>query len=320
MRRITTCVALALTVYTSAQAQTYPTKAIRMVVPFSPGGNVDINARATAPGLSEALGQTIVVDNRAGAGGMIGGEIVVKSPPDGYTLAMASNSVYSIAPVVFAKPLYNPLRDFAAVGGVSNVPLALVVHPSIPAKTFKEFVALVKSRPGQMNMATAGQGTSNHLIAEMLQMAAGIRMTAVPYKGSGPALIDLLGGQVDSHVDQLTSSAGYIRNGKIRALAVTTEKRSPMLPEVPTLAEQGLKGFDATTIVGVLAPAATPKDILDRLNTALVKVLAQKNVQDRFAGLGATTWPTTPAAFADYIKVDYAKMQKVVKDAHIAQE
>jgi tripartite-type tricarboxylate transporter receptor subunit TctC len=304
----------------NAYAQPYPSKAIRVVVPFSPGGNVDINARAMAPGLTEALGQPVVVDNRAGAGGMIGGEIVVKAPPDGYTLAMASNSVYSIAPVVFAKPLYNPLRDFAAVSGISNVPLVLIIHPSIPAKNFREFVALVKSRPGQMNMATAGQGTSNHLIAEMLQMAAGIRMTAVPYKGSGPALLDLLGGHVDSHVDQLTASMGYIRSGKIRALAVTTDKRAPLLAEVPTLAEQGLKGFDATTIVGVLAPAATPKDVIDRLHAAIVKVVAQANVRERFAALGATTLGNTPAEFAQYIRNDYAKMQKVVKDANIKPE
>jgi tripartite-type tricarboxylate transporter receptor subunit TctC len=308
--------ALAAPVY----AQQYPSKPVRVVVPFSPGGNVDINARAMAPGLTEALGQPVVIDNRAGAGGMIGGEIVVKAPPDGYTLAMASNSVYSIAPVVFAKPLYNPLRDFAAVSGISNVPLVLVIHPSVPAKNFRDFVALVKSKPGQMNMATAGQGTSNHLIAEMLQMAAGIRMTAVPYKGSGPALLDLLGGHVDSHVDQLTASMGYIRSGKVRALAVTTDKRAPLLPEVPTLAEQGLKGFDATTIVGVLTPAATPKDIIDRLHAAIVKVVAQSNVRERFAALGATTVGNTPAEFAQYIRDDYAKMQKVVKDANIRPE
>ena len=311
---------LSLALAFAAQAQPYPAKAIRMIVPFSPGGNVDINARAMAPGLTEALGQPVVVDNRAGAGGMIGGEMVVKAPPDGYTLAMASNSVYSIAPVVFAKPLYNPLRDFAAVSGISNVPLVLIIHPSIPAKNFREFVALVKSKPGQMNMATAGQGTSNHLIAEMLQMAAGIRMTAVPYKGSGPALLDLLGGHVDSHVDQLTASMAYIRSGKVRALAVTTDKRAPLLADVPTLAEQGLKGFDATTIVGVLAPAATPKDVIDRLHAAIVKVVAQSNVRERFAALGATTLGNTPAEFAQYIRDDYAKMQKVVKDANIRPE
>ena len=318
MARILFALLLALTA--GAQAQNYPAKTIRIVVPFAPGGNVDINARAVAPGLTELLGQPVVVDNRAGAGGMIGGEIVAKAAPDGYTIGMASNSVYSVAPNVFAKPLYHPLRDYAAISGISNVPFVLVIHPSVPAKTFKEFVALVKTKPGQMTMATAGTGTSNHLVGELIQMNAGIRMTGVPYKGSGPALIDLLGGQVDSHIDQLTASMGYVRSGKIRALAVTTDKRAPLLPDVPTLAEQGLKGFDATTITGLLAPAATPKDIIDRLHSAVVKVTAQQTLRDRFAALGATTLGNSPAEFADYIKQDYAKWQKVVKEANIRAE
>jgi tripartite-type tricarboxylate transporter receptor subunit TctC len=303
----------------SAHAQNYPVKTIRIVVPFAPGGNVDINARAVAPGLTELLGQPVVVDNRAGAGGMIGGEIVAKAAPDGYTLLMASNSVYSVAPNVFAKPLYNPIRDYAAISGISNVPCVLILHPSVPAKTFKEFVSLVKTRPGQMTMATAGTGTSNHLVGELIQMNARIRMTGVPYKGSGPALIDLLGGQVDSHVDQLTASMGYIRSGKIRALAVTTDERAPLLPDVPTLAEQGLKGFDATTITGLLAPAATLKEIVDLLHGAIVKVTAQQTIRDRFAALGATTLGNSPAAFAEYIRQDYAKWQKVVKAANITE-
>lgn len=316
MKQLTLAVALALCA--SAQAQTYPVKSIRIVVPFAPGGNVDINARAVAPGLTELLGQPVVVDNRAGAGGMIGGEIVAKAPPDGYTLCMASNSVYSVAPNVFAKPLYNPVRDFAAISGISNVPFVLVLHPSVPAQTFKAFVALVKTRPGQMTMATAGTGTSNHLVGELIQISAGIRMTGVPYKGSGPALIDLLGGQVDSHIDQLTASMGYIRSGKIRALAVTTDKRAPLLPEVPTLAEQGLQGFDATTITGLFAPANTPKEIIDRLHGAIVKVTAQQSLRDRFAALGATTLGSPPAEFAEYVRQDYAKWQKVVKAANIS--
>ena len=320
MQQILIAAAIALTFGTTGHAQNYPSKTIRIVVPFAPGGNVDINARAVAPGLMELLGQPVVVDNRAGAGGMVGGEIVARAAPDGYILLMASNSVYSVAPNVFAKPLYNPLRDYAAISGISNVPFVLVIHPSVPTRTFKEFVALVKTKPGQMSMATAGTGTSNHLVGELIQMSAGIRMTGVPYKGSGPALIDLLGGQVDSHVDQLTASMGYMRSGKIRALAVTTDKRALLLPDVPTLAEQGLKGFDATTITGLLAPAATPKDIIDRLHSAIVKVTAQQTIRDRFAALGATTLGNSPAEFGEYIKQDYAKMQKVVKDANIRAE
>ena len=322
MRRILVALAAgaAVALAVNIGAQPYPAKTIRIVVPFAPGGNVDINARAIAPGLTELLGQPVVVDNRAGAGGMIGGEIVAKAPPDGYTLLMASNSVYSVAPNVFTKPLYNPLRDYAAISGISNVPFVLVIHPSVPAKNFKEFVAVVKTRPGQMTMATAGTGTSNHLVGELIQINAGIRMTGVPYKGSGPALIDLLGGQVDSHVDQLTASMGYVRSGKIRALAVTTDTRAPLLPDVPTLAEQGLKGFDATTITGLLAPAATPKDIIERLHGAVVKVTARQSIRDRFAALGATTLGNSPAEFAEYIGQDYAKWNKVVKEANIRSE
>lgn len=301
-------------------AQTYPAKPVRIVVPFAPGGNVDINARAIAPGLNEVFGQQVLVENRAGAGGMIGGEFVARAPADGYTLAMASNSVYSVAPNVFSKPRYHPVKDFTAISGISNVPFVIVLHPSVPAKNLKEFIALVKSKPGQMTMATAGTGTSNHLVGELFQISSGIRMTGVPYKGSGPALTDLIGGQVDSHVDQLTASMAYIQSGRIRALAVTTDKRAPLLPNVPTLDEQGLKGFDATTITGLLAPTGTPKDVIDRIHAAVVKVTAQAAIRDRFAALGATTLGNSPAEFADYIRQDYAKWQKVVAAANIRSD
>lgn len=301
-------------------AQAYPVKPLRIVVPFAPGGNVDINARAIAPGLNEIFGQQVLVENRAGAGGMIGGEFVARAPADGYTLAMASNSVYSVAPNVFSKPRYHPVKDFAAISGISNVPFVIVLHPSVPAKNLKEFIALVKSKPGQMTMATAGTGTSNHLVGELFQISAGVRMTGVPYKGSGPALTDLIGGQVDSHVDQLTASMGYIQSGRIRALAVTTDKRAPLLPNVPTLDEQGLKGFDATTITGLLAPAGTPKEVIDRIHAAVVKVTSQQAIRDLFAALGATTLGNSPAEFADYIRQDYAKWQKVVAAANIRSD
>lgn len=311
------CMLAALAIGSAAQAQSYPSKPIRMVVPFAPGGNVDINARAIAPGLHELLGQPVVVDNRPGAGGMVGGEIVAKSPPDGHTLLMASNSVYSVSPNVYARALINPMRDFAAVSGISNVPFVLVIHPSVPAKSFKAFVALVKSRPGQMTMATAGTGTSNHLVGELIQMNAGIRMTGVPYKGSGPALIDLLGGQVDSHIDQLSASMGYIQSGRITAIAVTTNKRAPLLPNVPTLAEQGLAGFDATTITGLLVPAATPLSVISRLHEAVVKITSRQDIRDRFAALGASTLGNSPAEFGEFVRQDFARWQKVVQAAKI---
>jgi len=311
----------ALTLLTGAAlAQAFPAKTIRIVVPFAPGGNVDINARAIAPGMTELLGQTVVVDNRAGAGGMIGAEIVAKSPADGYTLGMFSNSVYSVAPNVFAKPLYHPVRDFTPIVALTSVPFVLVIHPSVPAKTLKEFVAIEKSRPGKMTLANAGVGTSNHLVGELIQLSTGTKMASIPYKGSGPALIDLLGGQVDSHVDQLTASIGYIKSGRIRAIGVTTDKRSSQLPDIPTLAEQGLKGFDATTITGLVAPAGTPKDIVDRLNAAAVKVINQPVIKQRFADLSAEVIGSTPAWFGDYIKEDFARWAKVMKDAGIAAQ
>ncbi len=300
-----------------ALAQGFPTKPIRVVVPFAPGGNVDINARAIAPGLREVLGQSVIVDNRAGAGGMIGSEHVAKAPADGYTLLMASNSVYSVAPSVFSKPLYHPVNDFTAVSMLTSVPFVLVIHPSVPARTFRDFVAIVKSNPRGMTIANAGVGTSNHLVGELMQMQAGTRMASIPYKGSGPALIDLLGGQVDAHVDQLTASMGHIKSGRIRALGVTTNKRSSQLPDVPTLAEAGLKGFDATTATGLLAPAGTPRDVVDRLNAAAVKAINQASVKARFAELGAETIGSSPAEFGAYIREDFAKWFKVVKDAGI---
>ena len=314
------CLLAAATAQALAANSSFPSRPMRMIHGFVPGGNVDINARAIAPGLNEVFGHQVLVENRAGDGGMIGGEFVARAPADGYTLAMASNSVYSVAPNVFSKPRYHPVKDFAAISGISNVPFVIVLHPSVPAKNLKEFIALVKSKPGQMTMATAGTGTSNHLVGELFQISAGVRMTGVPYKGSGPALTDLIGGQVDSHVDQLTASMGYIQSGRIRALAVTTDKRAPLLPNVPTLDEQGLKGFDATTITGLLAPAGTPKEVIDRVHAAVVKVTSQQAIRDRFAALGATTLGNSPAEFADYIRQDYAKWQKVVAAANIRSD
>lgn len=317
--RCVTAITIALAGGT-AGAQAFPNKPVRIVVPFAPGGNVDINARAIAPGMGEILGQNVIVENRPGAGGMIGAEVVTRSPADGYTLLLGSNSVYSVSPNVYKKPLFHPVRDLSPIVGVSNVPFVLVIHPSVPAKSFKEFIAVVKSRPGVMTMATAGTGTSNHLVGELIQMRTGLRMTGVPYKGSGPALIDLIGGQVDSHVDQLSSSIGYIQSGRIRVLAVTTDKRAPLLPDVPTLSEQGLKGFDATTIVGIFAPAKTPAAVINRLNAAVVDVLKRPDVQKRFQGLGAETLGNSAQQFGDFVKADFERWAQVVKAANISAQ
>jgi tripartite-type tricarboxylate transporter receptor subunit TctC len=304
----------------NAVAQSYPTRPIRMIVPFAPGGNVDITGRSIAPGLSELLGQQVVVDNRPGAGGIIATDLVAKAPPDGYTLLMASSSVMTNGPALYPKLPYDIVRDLAPVGRVSVVPLAIIAHPSVPVKTTKELVALAKSQPGKLLMGNAGVGTTNHLIAELFLISTGTRVTLVPYKGSGPALIDLVAGHLDTHVDQISSALPYIKANRIRAIAVTTAKRSAQLPEVPTLAESGVPGFDASTVTGVLAPAATPRDLVQKLNAALVKVLGAPAVRDRFASLGAEVQPSTSEELGAWIREDLAKWVKVVKQAGIKLE
>ena len=305
---------------TPAAAQTYPSRPIRMIVPFAPGGNVDINARAVAPGLGQLLGQQVIVDNRAGAGGTIGTDTVAKSAPDGYTLLMASSSIMTNGPAVYPKLPYDIVRDFAPVGRVAVVPLVIIVHPSLPARNTRELIAIAKAQGGKLVFANAGVGTTNHLIAELLMIRTGARMTLIPYKGSAPALIDLVAGHVFGHVDQVSSALPYIKSGRIRAIAVTTAKRAVALPDVPTLAESGVPGFDASTVTGVLAPAKTPRDIVQRLNAALGQILAQPAVKERFAALGAEVQPSTSDELAAYIRDDLALWIKVVKQAGIKVE
>lgn len=305
---------------TPAAAQTYPTRAVRLVVPFAPGGNVDINARAISPGLGQALGQSVVVENRPGAGGTIATDAVAKSSPDGYMLLVASSSIMTNGPAVYPKLPYDIVRDFAPVGRIAIVPLAIVVHPSLPARNARELIALAKAQDGKLLMANAGVGTTNHLIAELFMIRTGARMTLIPYKGSGPALIDLVAGHVFGHVDQISSALPYIRDNRIRAVTVTTRTRAAQLPEVPTLAESGVPGFDASTVTGVLAPAKIPRDVVQKLNTALNQVLAQAAVKERFATLGAEVQPSTSDELGAWIREDLAVWVKVVKQAGIKLE
>jgi len=277
-----------------------------MIVPFAPGGNVDINARAVAPGLGQLLGQQIIVDNRAGAGGTIGTDAVAKSAPDGYTLLMASSSIMTNGPAVYPKLPYDIVRDFVPVGRVAVVPLVIIVHPSLPAKSTKELIAVAKAQGDKLVFANAGVGTTNHLIAELFMIRTGTRMSLIPYKGSAPALIDLVAGHVFGHVDQVSSAPPYIKAGRIRAIAVTTAKRAVALPEIPTLAESGVPGFDASTVTGILAPAKTPRDIVQKLNAALGQVLAQAAVKERFAAVGAEVQPSTSDELAAWIRDDLA--------------
>jgi len=305
---------------TPAAAQTYPSRPIRMIVPFAPGGNVDINARAVAPGLGQLLGQQVIVDNRAGAGGTIGTDTVAKSAPDGYTLLMASSSIMTNGPAVYPKLPYDIVRDFAPVGRVAVVPLVIIVHPSLPARNTRDLIAIAKAQDGKLVFANAGVGTTNHLIAELLMIRTGARMTLIPYKGSAPALIDLVAGHVYGHVDQISSALPYIKAGRIRAIAVTTAKRAMALPEVPTLAESGVPGFDASTVTGVLAPARMPRDVVQKLNIALGQVLAQAAVKERFAAVGAEVQPSSSDELAAWIRDDLAVWVNVVKQAGIKVE
>ncbi|MDH4294512.1 MAG: tripartite tricarboxylate transporter substrate-binding protein, partial [Betaproteobacteria bacterium] len=240
-------VALLATV-TGAAAQSYPAKPVRVIVPFAPGGNVDITARTIAPGLAELLGQQMLVDNRPGAGGSIGTNVVAKAAPDGYTIMVASSSVMTNGPALYKNLPYDIVRDLAPVGRIAVVPLALVVHPSVPARTTKELIAVAKAQGGNMLMGNAGVGTTNHLIAELFMIRTGAKMNLIPYKGSGPALIDLVAGHIFAHVDQISSALPFIKEKRIRAIAVTTAKRAAAVPDVPTLAESGVPGFDASTV------------------------------------------------------------------------
>lgn len=303
-----------------AAAQGYPAKPIRMLVPFAPGGNVDITARTVAPGMTEALGQQVLVENRPGAGGSIATNAVAKAPPDGYTILMASSSVMTNGPALYQNLPYDIVRDLAPVGRVSVVPLVLLVHPSVPAKTTRELIAVAKAQGGNMLMANAGVGTTNHLIAELFMIRSGARMNLVPYKGSGPALIDLVAGHMYAHVDQVSSALPFIQSERVRPIAVTTAKRAAALPQVPTLNESGVPGFDASTVTGILVPAAAPRDIVSRLNGTLNKVLAANSVRERFTALGAEVQPSSSEELGKFIREDLAQWVKVVKQAGIKVE
>lgn len=303
---------------TGAWAQAYPSKPIRMLVPFAPGGNVDITARIIAPGLSEILGQQVLVENRpGGAGGSIGTNAVARAAPDGYTIMVASSSVMTNGPALYHNLPYDIVRDLAPVGRIAVVPLALVVHPSVPARTTKELITVAKSQGGNMLMGNAGVGTTNHLIAELFMIRTGAKMNLIPYKGSGPALIDLVAGHIFAHVDQISSALPFIKAQRIRAIAVTTAQRAAALPAVPTLAESGVPGFDASTVTGILAPAATPRAIVTQLNNALHKVLGNATVRNRFVTLGAEVQPSSSEELGKFIREDLALWTRVVKQAGI---
>src|SRR4051812_44939038 len=301
----------------AAQAQDFPNKPVRIVVPWPPSGNVDITARAVAPALGEALGQQVIVENRAGAAGTIGSAQVAKSAPDGYTLLLGSSGTITAGPAVFKTLPYDPVKDFVAGGGIQSVPIVLTAAPKTPVTTYEEFVALARKKDGQLSVASAGSGSSNHLAIELLIRQANLNLLHVPYKGSGPAITDLLGSQVEAMMDQLTASIEYIRNGKLKAIAVTSLQRSPLLPSVPTFDEAGVKGYEAGTYTGIFTPTGTPPTVVAKLNGALRKALSDAGVRERYKNAGAGVWDMSQADFDVYVRNDVEKWRRVAREANI---
>jgi len=310
-------VGLGATLATSvALAQAYPVKTITLVVPFPPGGTTDVLARSIAQKMGESWGQAVIVDNRPGAGATIGAAQVAKAPADGYTLLMGAVH-HTIATSIYAKLPYDFQKDLAPVTIVAMVPNILSVNPGVPAKSVKELVAYGKANPGKLSYGSNGQGTAQHLIGEQFSALTGVDMLHIPYKGSGPLTSDLIAGQVSMSFDTITPVLPQIKAGKLRPLAVTTAARSPALPEVPTLAESGLAGFDQGTWFGVLAPAATPKEIVGKLNAEIVRILKLPDIQKRFAEIGAQPVGNTPAEMAATIKSDTEKYAVLAKKANV---
>ena len=295
----------------SAVAQDYPTRPIKLMVPFTPGGGTDLLARIVAQKMSEGLGQAIVVDNKPGANTLIATEALVRSAPDGYTLLMQTNNLAANPTLYRGKITFDTLKDIAPVSLVAGNPHVLVVNPSVPAKNLKEYIALAKAKPGTISFASAGSGTVNHLSGELLKQLAGIDILHVPYKGSGSVMPDLLGGQVSSLFAAMPTVTGYIKEGKLRALAVTTPKRFRGLPDVPTIAEQGYPGYDFSSWFGIIAPAGTPKPIIERLQREVVKALKDPGVQERLHDY--EIFGSTPEEFGAFIKADIDKQAKIIK-------
>ncbi len=310
----------AISVCGVAAAQSYPARPVRMIIGFPPGGGTDIVGRIVAQKLTEVLGQQVVADNRGGASGQIAAELTAKAPPDGYTVMMAHIAAISILPSLVPKLPYDPQKDFAPISLVAIGPNLLVVHPSVPVKTVKELVALAKARPGQLQYASPGAGTVQHLAAELFKLQAKVDMLHVPYKGSGQSIVDLIAGHVHLNFDSVPPVINHVRSGKLRALAVTSAKRFSLLPDIPTITEGGVPGFDMSTWWGLVAPAAVSKDIIVRLQSETVRLLRQPDVKERIAFAGAETVGNSPEEFAAFIRSERAKYAKIVKEANIKLE
>jgi tripartite-type tricarboxylate transporter receptor subunit TctC len=319
MKRMAIALLLATPWVGGAFAQTYPTKPVRMIVNYPPGGPTDLVGRLTAQYLTEVLGQQVVVENRGGAGGTVGASVVVKSPPDGHTLTLAANGEIAIAPNLYAKLPYDPRRDLAPISRIGASQLLLVVHPSLPVRSVKELVAMARARPGVINFASAGTGSTAHLCAELLKSLAKIDIVHVPYKGAGPALSELMGGQVEMLITGVSSAMPHVKAGKLRALASTGAQRLAIAPDLPVIGET-VPGYQANSWYGVLAPAGTPQPIVERLYGELAKMVQRPDLKDRLAGLGIEPEGTAPARFAEQIREEIALWGKVVKAAGVKVE
>jgi tripartite-type tricarboxylate transporter receptor subunit TctC len=303
-----------------ADAQNWPTRPVRLISPFAPGGGADITSRAVAQKLSTSLGQQVLVENRGGAGGMIGVDIAAKSPADGYTIVMGTIGPIAINPSLYKKMTYDPQRDLIPVSQAANALNVLVVHPSLPAKNVKEMIAIAKARPGQMNYGSSGPGATDHLAGELFNVLAGVKMVHVPYKGGAPAMLDLVSGNVQVVFSTVSTAIAAMDSKRVRPLAMTGNQRFELMPDLPTVAEAGLKGFEVNNWYGIFLPAGTPKDIVTRLNADVIKALAAPDVKKRLIEAGIVATSSSPEGFTAYVKAESTKWAKVIKDAGITVE
>jgi tripartite-type tricarboxylate transporter receptor subunit TctC len=309
-------IGVALCVAGTAAAQSiYPNKPLRLIVGFAPGGGTDILARALGQPLGELLGQQVTIDNRAGAGGIIATELGAKAAPDGYTFLVGSSAAFAINPNLMKKLPYDPVKDFVPVGMFATLSYVVDVHPSLPAKTLKELLALARAKPGAINFGSAGQGSSTQLAIEQFAQMAGVRMTHIPYKGNTPAMTALMSGEVAMVFDPVLTSMPMVKSGRVRALAVTTARRSALLPEVPTVAEAGVQGYESGNWFGIFAPAGTPRDIVERVNAAMNKAMARPDIKDKLASQGADALTGSPADLAALVQRELAKFAAIIKAA-----
>jgi tripartite-type tricarboxylate transporter receptor subunit TctC len=305
----------------SAPAQTYPSKPVRIIVPFPPGGTTDLLARTLAPKLTEALGQQVIADNRPGATGNIGASLTAKSPPDGYTLVIGQASNMAINVTLMGKQLpYDPVKDFTPITLVATTPNVLAIHPSMPVRTVRDLVALAKSKPGAINYATSGAGSPGHFCAELLNKLAGIRMVHIPYKGAGPALLDVVAGHVSLYFTTMPSAQPFLPTRRLRVIAQTSAKRSPSMPDLPTVAESGFPEYDITSWWGLLMPAGAQKDVVNRLHGDVSRILGTADMKQRLADLGTDAVTNTPEQFDAYVKAEIAKWAKVIRDTGVKLE